>query len=47
VEDLQSTNGTLLNEERIYVPTVITNGDEILCGEVAIQILGSKKTTDI
>ena len=47
VEDLQSTNGTMLNEERIYVPTVITNGDEILCGEVAIQILGSKKTTDI
>jgi len=26
---------------------VITNGDEILCGEVAIQILGSKKTTDV
>ena len=43
VEDLQSTNGTLMHDERVLVPTIITTGDEILCGEVGIQVLGSRK----
>lgn len=32
LEDLSSTNGTLLNNSAITMPTVITSGDEIRCG---------------
>jgi len=38
VEDLQSTNGTFLNEERVYTPTVLITGDELRCGKVYLQI---------
>lgn len=38
VEDLQSTNGTYLNDERIYTPTVIVTGDELALGKVILQI---------
>jgi pSer/pThr/pTyr-binding forkhead associated (FHA) protein len=38
VEDLHSTNGTFLNEERIYTPTVVMNGDDLRCGQVNIQV---------
>lgn len=38
VEDLRSTNGTFLNDERISTPTVIMNGDELRCGQVNIHI---------
>jgi len=38
VEDLQSTNGTFLNDERVSVPTVIVSGDELLCGQVSLII---------
>jgi pSer/pThr/pTyr-binding forkhead associated (FHA) protein len=38
VEDLRSTNGTFLNDERIYTPTVIINGDDLRCGQVNIQV---------
>ncbi|HEX9017890.1 MAG TPA: FHA domain-containing protein [Anaerolineaceae bacterium] len=34
VEDLKSTNGTFLNDERVSVPTVIVTGDELRCGQV-------------
>lgn len=42
VEDLQSTNGTKLNGERITVPTVIISGDSITCGHttLTVQIAG-------
>jgi hypothetical protein len=38
VEDLLSTNGTYLNEERVYTPTVLITGDEVRCGKVNLQI---------
>lgn len=38
VEDLQSTNGTYLNDEPINTFTVIVTGDEIRCGQVAFRI---------
>ena len=38
VDDLQSTNGTLLNGETVEEPIVITDGDELRCGKVWIII---------
>lgn len=38
VEDLHSTNGTFLNDERVSVPTVIVAGDELRCGQVCLII---------
>jgi len=38
VEDLESTNGTLLNQEAISVPTVVTPGDQLRCGEATITV---------
>jgi hypothetical protein len=38
VEDLQSTNGTFLNDERVDTPTVIIPGDELRCGKVSLLI---------
>jgi pSer/pThr/pTyr-binding forkhead associated (FHA) protein len=38
IEDLQSTNGTFLNEDQIITPTIITSGDQITCGKTTIEI---------
>jgi len=38
VEDLNSTNGTYLNDERLSFPTVIVSGDELRCGKVSLLI---------
>ena len=38
VEDLQSTNGTFINDERISTPAVIMSGDDLRCGQVNIRI---------
>jgi len=38
LEDLQSTNGTFLNEEPIVTPTIIVAGDQITCGKTTIEI---------
>jgi len=38
VEDLDSTNGTFLNQEKVRQPTVITNGDLLRCGQVTLRI---------
>jgi pSer/pThr/pTyr-binding forkhead associated (FHA) protein len=43
IEDFQSTNGTFLNEERIYTPTVLMKGDEIRCGKCHLEITLSEK----
>jgi len=37
-EDLQSTNGTLLNEERLETATVIITGDELQLGKISLTI---------
>ncbi|MCL4275882.1 MAG: FHA domain-containing protein [Anaerolineales bacterium] len=38
LEDLASTNGTMLNDTPITMPTVITSGDEIRCGEAQLLV---------
>jgi pSer/pThr/pTyr-binding forkhead associated (FHA) protein len=42
-EDLQSTNGTYLNDERVYTATVLIEGDELRCGKLYFQIKFSSK----
>ena len=38
VEDLNSMNGTYLNDERLSVPTVVISGDELRCGRASLEI---------
>jgi pSer/pThr/pTyr-binding forkhead associated (FHA) protein len=38
LEDLGSTNGTLLNQEKLAIPTVVISGDEFRCGETRFTI---------
>ncbi len=38
LEDLASTNGTLLNGTQVNMPTVITSGDEIKCGVTRLTV---------
>jgi hypothetical protein len=38
LEDLASMNGTVLNEIALSMPTVITSGDEFMCGATKISI---------
>ena len=44
LEDLGSTNGTLINEQSVNTPVVIISGDEITCGKhtIEVQIAGEK-----
>lgn len=44
VEDLQSTNGTSLNDQRVETSTVIINGDELHIGHQILLI--NIETTD-
>lgn len=39
IEDLNSTNGSFLNQERIFEPAVVINEDHLRCGDVGIMIL--------
>lgn len=38
IEDLKSTNGSFLNNERILVPTVVVEGDLLRFGDVTVTI---------
>lgn len=38
LEDLDSTNGTMLNDDKVSIPTVVINGDEVECGKASIVI---------
>ncbi len=38
LEDLGSTNGTLLNREKLSLATIVVSGDEIRCGDTLILI---------
>jgi pSer/pThr/pTyr-binding forkhead associated (FHA) protein len=38
LEDLDSRNGTFLNEEGVFAPVVLASGDAIRCGQVAFVI---------
>ncbi|HWQ83150.1 MAG TPA: FHA domain-containing protein [Anaerolineales bacterium] len=39
LEDLHSRNGTLLNQEAVSEPVVITGGDSLRCGQVELRIV--------
>jgi pSer/pThr/pTyr-binding forkhead associated (FHA) protein len=38
LEDLESTNGTLINQEKLSIPTVVVSGDEFFCGKTLFKI---------
>jgi pSer/pThr/pTyr-binding forkhead associated (FHA) protein len=38
VEDLASTNGTFLNDERILNPTILISGDEVRVGNQIFEV---------
>lgn len=38
LEDLLSTNGTYLNEEKMETPTILINGDELRVGKVILTV---------
>lgn len=38
IDDLHSTNGTFLNQEPVRLPTVLTSGDQVRCGQVTLSI---------
>lgn len=38
IEDLNSSNGTILNDIRVITPTVITEGDTIRIGEIQFKL---------
>ncbi len=38
IEDLQSTNGTLLNGQLLTQPTILRKNDQILIGDVEIKV---------
>jgi len=38
LDDLASTNGTILNEAPVSMSTVITSGDEIICGSTHLVV---------
>jgi pSer/pThr/pTyr-binding forkhead associated (FHA) protein len=44
LEDLASTNGTMLNQIIITMPTVLTAGDEIQCGDTRLIVNLSTNT---
>ena len=46
IEDLQSTNGTYLNDERVYTATVLIEGDELRCGKLYFQVNFSGKPAE-
>ena len=39
LEDLNSTNGTMLNREKLSLPTVLTSDDEIQCGKTKVTVI--------
>jgi pSer/pThr/pTyr-binding forkhead associated (FHA) protein len=38
LEDLGSTNGTLVNQEKLTLPMVVVTGDEFRCGKTLLTI---------
>jgi pSer/pThr/pTyr-binding forkhead associated (FHA) protein len=42
VEDSQSTNGTFLNDEKIFTPTALVENDIIRCGKISFKVAYQK-----
>ncbi len=38
LEDLDSTNGTTLNDEDVETPTIVISNDEIRCGDAPLKV---------
>jgi hypothetical protein len=38
IEDLNSTNGTFVNEERLETPQVLKRGDEVMIGHTVFEV---------
>ncbi|GAP15131.1 protein containg FOG: FHA domain [Longilinea arvoryzae] len=38
LEDLHSTNGSFLNDERVISPVVVTSGDIVRCGQAEVLV---------
>lgn len=47
LEDLRSTNGTLLNGEPLNTATVVIVGDVITCGDVRLELVPASGALDI
>jgi pSer/pThr/pTyr-binding forkhead associated (FHA) protein len=45
VEDLDSTNGTFVNEHRIFMPTILKPGDAIRLGTSTLRVVDSGQST--
>jgi pSer/pThr/pTyr-binding forkhead associated (FHA) protein len=43
VEDLHSTNGTFINQERLTTPTVIVSSDELRFGQINLTVTMKEK----
>ena len=46
LEDLDSTNGTLLNHETVSAPTVVAPGDQLRCGEATLTIMKQNQSPE-
>ena len=46
LDDLDSTNGTFLNEEPVAEPVVITDSDRIRCGKIELTVQTSHHDSD-
>lgn len=46
VEDLDSTNGSFLNEEPIFESAVVVDGDHLLCGDVTMTIIVNNRMAE-
>ena len=44
LEDMKSTNGTMLDQQQVDIPLVVTSGDRFTCGQVEflVEIEGSQ-----
>jgi len=38
LEDMKSTNGTMLDQQQVDIPLVVTSGDRFTCGQVEISV---------
>jgi pSer/pThr/pTyr-binding forkhead associated (FHA) protein len=45
LEDLESTNGTFLNDQRVLTPQALRDGDQILIGDIAFTFHDPDTTT--
>ena len=45
IEDLSSTNGTYVNDQRIFSPTILLSGDIITVGSTSIEFIFNQKNT--